>query len=170
MKHVLIHVVLAATILSAVAGNDQVSEEPQELTRLRQAYQREVQAALKPIRARYADNLAALIKTLSSRGDAKGTVFVAEEMKQIQEDQVPEVRGFTVLAARYGTPGAEIDVTNTIKKLVSRKRLSIPAGLNNMNFLGDPAYGRRKTLTVEYSHNGKKLSVSKLQDEELSIP
>ncbi len=171
MKQVLIHAVLACLLLSAVAGDDQKSEEPQELTRLRQAYQREVQAALKPIRTRYADNLAALIRTLSSRGDAKDTLVVAEEMKQIQEDQVLEVRVFTILSARYGVPGAEVDVTAQIKKLVLRKRLSIRAGLGNMDFLPDSAMGRIKTLTVEYTNGvGEKRSVSKMQGEELSIP
>jgi hypothetical protein len=168
-----IHTVIACTTVllsAAVMGEPEATDEPKELTKLRQDYQERVNAALKPILTGYANNLRVLMKTLTTRGDAKGTLLVAEELKQIQDTQTDVWGSLTIRKATYGVPGAEVDVTAQIKKLVVRNRLSISAGQDNMHFLPDPAFGRIKTLTIEYSQNGKNRTASKVQGEKLSIP
>ncbi len=101
---------------------------------------------------------------------AKSFTFPSFADKKAPSTQVPEGDAFTVLRAHYGVPDAQVDVTDEIKKRVAGNRLSIPAGPGNMDFLPDRALGRVKTLTVEYSHNAEKRSVSKTEGQKLLIP
>lgn len=168
-KGILTSVMVLMTLMAD--GNETEVSEPKELSNLRANYEQKSQAALKPVKAGYEANLKELIKTLTDRGDSKGLIAVAEELRVIQtEMQVEQAGGLFIVKATYGIPGRKIDVTDKVRNRVFRGHLTFPAGRGNFDVLGDPAFGHFKTLTIQYRHSGQHKVISKKTDQELTIP
>lgn len=73
-----VFVFLACVLVQVVIG-----AEPAELTSVRANYQKQIQAAIAPINARYLDYLENLKKQLGGKGDVEGALVVQKEIDSI---------------------------------------------------------------------------------------
>jgi hypothetical protein len=76
-----------------------------------------------------------------------------------------------IVKATYGrkslTGGGIVDVTSQLSALVKNNRLSVMAG---NDLAGDPIFGEKKTLLVEYTYDGRKGSVKINEGNRLNLP
>lgn len=77
--------VFAAVILAFGANSSAMAAEevPDELVKLRTAFDKDIDFATRPIRDRYLSRLEILKRSLGSRGDARGAVAVQDEVDRI---------------------------------------------------------------------------------------
>jgi len=68
-----------------------------------------------------------------------------------------------VIEASYGVPGKNRDVTDRVRRLVDRGRLSFT--VNNENLGGDPVKGKVKRLDVTYIARGETRRTSAREDD-----
>ncbi len=73
-----------------------------------------------------------------------------------------------ILKATYGGGGKEKDVTALVAGLVKDNCLAVT--VDNTALGGDPAYGTKKQLTVEYELGGKRLKKTLGEGDTLAIP
>jgi hypothetical protein len=76
--------------------------------------------------------------------------------------------GLQINQAQYGAGGRAIDVTSRLASLVRDNRLTLRVTDENMG--GDPAEGKLKTLTVQYTYNGQPGQVEVSQKDVLELP
>ncbi|WP_406700950.1 hypothetical protein V5E97_19355 [Singulisphaera sp. Ch08] len=77
----------------------------------------------------------------------------------------PPAKGLGILAANYGAEDRWVDITKSAQLNVANDRLNITT-----NGLPDPLFGRRKTLAIAYSTNGRVgLSIT-TEKQEASLP
>ena len=83
----------------------------------------------------------------------------------------PEPVDLEIVKAEYGvfslSQSRIIDVTKKLKHLVSNNRLHVTAG-NDLE--GDPAYGIRKSMLVEFEYGGEGQSVKVMEGDVLDLP
>ncbi len=73
-----------------------------------------------------------------------------------------------IIRAIYGTSVRSVDVTNRLNSQIRDGRLSVE--VNNTTMGGDPDHDRPKTLTVDYSYNGREDRVTIAEFGFLSLP
>lgn len=77
----------ALSLLAAVsAGLARAQEDPAELAQARAIYQRDVEAAMRPLKDRYMQALEKVKKSLTFKGDLAGALKVQEEMETINSE------------------------------------------------------------------------------------
>jgi hypothetical protein len=84
------------------------------------------------------------------------------EQQTYQENEFVHLRGYSIINASfnglqifrgvYGDGRRQMDVTDRLNSQIQDGQLSLPVTSDTLG--GDPAPGRRKTLTVDYSLNG----------------
>jgi hypothetical protein len=74
---------LILIVLCRMAGADDTSEQPKELTDLKSKYESDVQDAVSPITIQYLDDLKDLLKMELNKGDADAVTAVQNEIKRI---------------------------------------------------------------------------------------
>ncbi|MBT3381473.1 MAG: DUF3395 domain-containing protein [Lentisphaerae bacterium] len=82
------------------------------------------------------------------------------------QDSIPE-KGLHIAQARFGASGKWVDVTQELRAKVWRDRLSISA---SSTIAGDPCWGTKKQLWVEYSLDGNRLETQVEEGDMLHIP
>jgi len=75
----------------------------------------------------------------------------AAQQKQIAAASSQALTAISVIQARYGYGDKSVDVTNQVRDRVQAGQSSIRAG---NDLAGDPAFGKVKTLTIQYSIGG----------------
>jgi Protein of unknown function (DUF4197)/Peptidase family M48/DnaJ-like protein C11, C-terminal len=74
----------------------------------------------------------------------------------------------TINRAQYGAAGRFTDVTARLNSQIQGDQLSLQVTNDTMG--GDPAYGQNKTLTVQYTYNGRTGQVSVKEGDYLRLP
>jgi hypothetical protein len=75
--------------------------------------------------------------------------------------------GFTIESAIYGADDHLIDVTDIVQSSISNGKLRVIAG---NQLIGDPSPGTSKTLTINYTYNGKREIKVVKEGDILSLP
>jgi hypothetical protein len=100
------------------------------------------------------------------------------EQQTYNETEFVRLRGYSVIDTTfnglqifrgvYGDGRRQMDVTDRLNSQIQDGQLSIPVTSGNLG--GDPAPGRRKTLTVQYSLNGSSEQLVLNEGDFLNLP
>lgn len=103
--------------------------------------------------------------------DADPVVTLSRDGKPVADLTQP-FQSFNVERATYGVsggvPDASVDVTEIVRKIVAEGAREIATGLI-VRLAGDPKHGVVKTLTVDYTADGKRYSVSAKDNETVFV-
>jgi len=80
----------------------------------------------------------------------------------------PSPVSLKILKAVYGADGTGKDVTAILAGLVNNNNLSVTVDSKSLG--GDPAFGKSKSLAVEYELGGKRLTLTIRENAKLCIP
>jgi hypothetical protein len=103
-----------------------------------------------------------------SKEDVIDYMTIIEERFQnsIQTSAQLAEQGIIIQSAKYGAEGKSIDLASKISELVSKNKLIFKA---NNELGGDPIHGKRKTLEIVYTIDGKKKVISALEGTTVKI-
>jgi hypothetical protein len=111
------------------------------------------------------DNPEATVNTRNTQKHSSVDLVNAE--KRNLNPQQPDIRDLTIDSASYGASDKFVDVTDILTSMIGDNHLSVIAS-NDLG--GDPFYGRRKKLIVNYSYKGQRRTVEVKEDQTLSLP
>jgi hypothetical protein len=94
-------------------------------------------------------------------------VITQMEIIERRYEPLAEEKILTILSAKYGVEGHDVDVTEELKAAINHGRLCLLAG-NHLK--GDPAPNIPKKLAVRYSHEGRELEKTVNEGVELNLP
>jgi glycosyltransferase involved in cell wall biosynthesis len=99
----------------------------------------------------------------------RGPSRVAAPWRQAQGGSMK----FEIIEARYGVgdkAGEFVDVTEVVKGLTTEQGFTIDRVRNEVLGVGNPFQGKRKRLTIRYSHEGVERVAEALERKSLTVP
>lgn len=111
-------------------------------------------------------------KLLEREQSAKESVELMAEAVSRKQALARSQDGLFISEATYGAEHDRIDVTIALAAQINENQLVLAKGHRRSNLLGfwDPAYGKKKTLRVNYTYGGVEHSVEVADQDGLAIP